>query len=448
MSQIADVERFVTQFMHRERVTGLTLSVNRHDGVHYMGSFGKKVFRSGQPADGDTIYSIASLTKQFTAVLLWQLVQESRLSADDAIARYFPTFGFPQNVTVRHLITHTSGLIGYTELEDFDIARNRAVTPSEVIQTIVGQPAAFAPGTAWQYSNTNYVLLAMLLEKIADKPYHELLRERIIRPFDLERTGSNGVEHVDANAAIGDTVFSLGEAEEATPWEPVWTLGTGNMFSTASAFARWHAALLSGRVLPPEQFAEFTQSAILADGTDAHYAWGLGVWEPAGIRELRHSGGLPGFSSGNAMYPDLGLDVVVLANTDGLDLQKSVVRPILALLTGQPFSEVLPPPSVVDSDDALLTRWMQRACAATLDEIEMTRSFSRFLTPERRRRLQGVLSAVNLERANLVSRSRRYPTTSYQFDIVYESRHILANLTLTDDGATRFLDFRESNGPA
>lgn len=447
MPKIAEIERLVTQVVRRERVTGLSLSVNRRGGVHYAGSFGERAFRSGQPADDDTIYSIASLTKQFTAVLLWQLIQESRLSADDAIAHYFPNFGFPREVTVRHLVSHTSGLIGYTELEDFDIARQRPATPNEVIQTVAGQPAAFQPGAEWQYSNTNYVLLAMLLEKIVDKPYHEILQQRILDRFELERTGCNGIGYVDANAALGDTVFSLGEVEQTTPWEPVWTLGTGNLFSTAKDLARWHAALLSGDVLPPEQFRGFTQSAILADGSDAHYAWGLGVWDVAGIRELRHSGGLPGFSSASAMYPDLGLDVVVLANTDGLDLQKSLVRPILALLSGQPLSAVLPAPTVSAAGDALLDHWMQQARGATLDQIGIAPSFSRFLTPERRRRLERVLSAVNLERATLISRSRRTPTTSYQFDVGYESRQILANLTLTGDGATRFLDFRESNSP-
>jgi D-alanyl-D-alanine carboxypeptidase len=432
--------------MRRERVTGLTLSVNRRGGVHYFGSFGEKAFRSGQPADSDTIYSIASLTKQFTAVLLWQLIQESRLSAGDAIARYFPSFGFPPEVEVRHLVSHTSGLVGYTELEDFDLARVRSVAPSEVIQTIAGRPLAFQPGTEWQYSNTNYVLLAMLLEKIADKPYHEILHQRILDRFELERTGCNGIDHVDENAALGMGVFSLGEVEATTPWEPVWTLGTGNLFSTARNMARWNAALMSGEVVPTEQLAEFTRSSILADGSDAHYAWGLGVWDPGGFRELRHTGGLPGFSTANAMYPDLGLDVVVFANTDGLELPKSVVRPILALLTDRPVNAVLPVPAVV-AKDALLAKWMQRAQAKALDLIDITPSFARFLTPARRSQLERVLSAVDLEEANLVSRSRRAPTTSYQFETMYESRPILANLSLTDEGGTRFLDFRESNAP-
>ncbi len=432
--------------MRQERVTGLTLSVNRRGSVHYIGSFGEKAFRSGQRADDDTIYSIASLTKQFTAALLWQLMQESRLSAGDAITRYFPSFGFPREIEVRHLVSHTSGLIGYTELEDFDLARSRSVTPSEVIQTIAGQPLAFKPGAEWQYSNTNYVLLAMLLEKIADKPYCEILRQRILDRFELERTGCNGIGHVDENAALGSGIFSLGEVEATTPWEPVWTLGTGNLFSTARDLARWNAALMSGEVVPTEQFAEFTRSSILIDGSDTHYAWGLGVWDPGGFRELRHTGGLPGFSTANAMYPDLGLDVVVLANSDGLELPKSVVRPILALLTEQPVNAVLPAPTAV-AGDAFLENWMQLARDARLDQLDVTPSFARFLTPARRRQLERVFTAVNLEEANLVSRSRRAPTTSYQFETVYESRPILANLSLTDDGATRFLDFRESNAP-
>ena len=446
MPVIAEIERLVKHFMRRERVTGLSLSVNSRGGVHYSGSFGEKVFGSGQPADSDTIYSIASLTKQFTAVLLWQLIQESRLSPDDAIARYFPSYGFPREVEVRHLVSHTSGLIGYTELEDFDLVRTRPVTPGEVIQTIVGQALAFVPGAEWQYSNTNYVLLAMLLEKIADKPYHEILQQRILDRFELKRTGCNGVDHVDENAAVGASIFALGDLEATTPWEPVWTLGTGNLFSTARDLARWNAALISGEVVPTAQFADFTRSAILTDGSDAHYAWGLGVWDPGGIRELRHTGGLPGFSTANAIYPDLGLDVVVLANSDGLELPKSVVRPILALLTDQPISAVLPAPTTV-TGDALFTRWLQQAREAKIAQIGITPSFSRFLTPERKVRLERILSAVNLEEANLVSRSRRHPTTSYQFETVYESRPILANLSLTGDGAMRFLDFRESNNP-
>ena len=447
MADSANIGSFVERLIERERITGLTLSVHCRGREIVRSSFGEKQIGSGDRADSQTIYAIASLTKQFTATLLLMLTEESLVGLEDPVARYFPEYGFSTDLKVQHLLFQTSGLIGYTELENFDILCRRDVPPDRVIRAALSEPPSFFPGTEWQYSNTNYVLLAMLVEKLADQPYHELLQQRVLAKLGLERTGCNGVDRIDENASAGSTYFAFGPAETAEPWSPVWTFGTGNVFSTAGDLARWNAALLSSRFLPPDGFARMTRSARLLDGTDTHYGWGLGVWSIDGVKEVRHTGGLPGFSSVSTMYPELGIDIVVLSNTEGLDLHAIVVRPIFALLTGRLPAEVSVAPTVVASDDDLLNGWLNRACSRELDALAPSSSFRRFLTPERRKRLREIISHTELEKATLVRRTRRVPTTSYQLLVDYESRHIAANLTLDDDGMTRFLDFRDWSGP-
>jgi CubicO group peptidase (beta-lactamase class C family) len=290
-------------------------------------------------------------------------------------------------------------------------------------------------------------LLGRLIEEIAGGSYADVLQRELFDPLELETTGVDDVRHVRANAADPYTAYALAAFEHADEWDPSWEYGTGGLFSTAADLIRWNAALRGGRVVSPASYARMATSAALNDGTPTAYGFGLGVNTVDGVREVRHAGGLPGFTLENVTYPDLDLDIIVLTNRDGISTNFSIVRPILARLLDRPelarFNPAAGRPVTTAAQPPDPAVWVAAARAGRVDELGLSAAFRRFLSPARRRALQALRELGDLRGASLVETSRRDPYTYFTFRLAFEQRPLLGAIHVSDTGEVAHLGFTE-----
>jgi len=434
--------------MAAQRIPGISLAIGRKGRVEYARGYGyRNVAERVQPSAATT-FGIASISKQFTAAGVMHLVERGLLSLDDPLSRFFPRIPGAAVIRIRHLLGHTSGVPGYTEVPDFDQLSRTIATPEEVVATVTERAPAFAPEGEWQYGNTNYVLLGSIIEAVSGESYEDFLSKLIFVPLGLTRTGVADNTTIRENDASCYSTYSLGDVEYAIEWDPSWAFATGGLYSTVEDLVAWNHALCSGRVISAESYARMTTSGRLKDGSDTNYGLGLFLDDLGGLREVRHSGGLPGFSLINATYPEIELDIVVLSNIGGIRTYLSIVRPILAILLDRPeialWQQPKFPASTITKSELLDPRsWIAAAREGRIDELSLEAQFKRFLKPHRRAALERLNLLGELREIELIDTDRRDPETAFAYRAVFEKRVLEASIIAVDTGEIRSVSFRE-----
>ncbi len=322
-----------TRALHEQNVPGIAVAISEHGHVVYARGFGKRSVDDNLPVDAETSFRIGSITKQFTSSSIMLLQQAGRLNIDDKLATYLPNAPHANEVTLRELLTHTSGIPGYTELESFDAASKLPTTPSRIVATIASEPLAFAPGTDWEYSNTNYILLGMVVQRVTGEPYEEFVTDRLLRPLGLSHIRFWNPLLVHHDAAMGYSSLPFEPAIHTSDWNWGWAWAAGGLDADAADLARWDAALDSGKVVSPSSFAQMSTPAKLKNGKSTGYGFGLGVPTFLKRKAVAHSGGVPGFITDNFTIPQDGVAVVVFGNSDSFQ-PAPVVRAITYALYG------------------------------------------------------------------------------------------------------------------
>jgi CubicO group peptidase (beta-lactamase class C family) len=285
------------------------------------------------PTNPSTVYRIGSITKQFTAAALLLLAEEGKLSIDDPLSKYLPGFPRGTEVTLRHLLTHTSGLRGYLSEEYFAREARLDRTTGETVAYIAAleSPYRFDPGTGWRYANSGYELLGAVIEKVSGQPFAKFLKDRILDPVGLSNTSMDDLTEIVPHRARGyDRVQgSAGKFQNATFISMSQAGAAGAMRSTAADLMKWYAALLSGKVVKPRTLSLMFEPARLKDGRLASAGrlpeqqtippskYGLGFeleWQ-GGRRVIGKSGSISGFNGWAFMYPDQKVSIVILTNT-------------------------------------------------------------------------------------------------------------------------------------
>lgn len=312
----AVVDSLVRAEIDAKRVAAVSVAVLRGSDTLVLRAWGMADVEDGTPATPTTVYRIGSITKQFTAALVMQLVDSGRLSLDDDVRRWVPAAPTQGRVvTVRQLLNHTSGIRSYTGLGPRWLSKNRLDMEADSIVALVATDSLdFEPGTQFRYNNTGYVLLGSLLEKVTGTPYATLLETRLFRPLALEQTYYCDTRRIIPQRADGYGVSPEGLVNAAflSMTQP---FSAGSLCSTVVDLVRWQRALAGGRVVSASAYEAMTTPGKLADGSAMKYAFGLSTNELAGHRMILHGGGINGFASLMMRFPDDSLDVVVLTNT-------------------------------------------------------------------------------------------------------------------------------------
>ena len=275
------VDDFVNAWRERHKIPAISVALVRDGQLVKAAGYGLANVELDVPARPETIYQSGSVGKQFTAMAVMLLVEEGKIGLDDPLTKYFT--GAPgrwKDITVRHLLTHTSGIKDWEGGKDLDYRKD--YTEAQLAQIAMKLPPDFSPGTQWSYSNTGYALLGIIVGKASGRFYGDFLKERVFAPLGMDATRIISEKDIVKNRAAG---YSL-EKDELKNQEWVSpalnTTADGSLYFTVLDVAKWDAALGAGKLLKPESYAAMWSPVRLADGTSYPYGFGWALRRAAG----------------------------------------------------------------------------------------------------------------------------------------------------------------------
>jgi D-alanyl-D-alanine carboxypeptidase len=313
-------------------VPSATVAVVRDGQLAYAQAYGAAGLEPNTAARPDMRYSIGSISKQFAAACVLLLQQDGKLSLDDHVARYLPDLTRADEVTIRELLSHTSGYQDYWPQDYVPPMMLQPVTATDIMDRWAKKPLDFDPGTSWEYSNTNYVIAGAIVEKASGMPFMEFLRQRILAPLGMRSVLDIDVGRLTESDATGYLRYALGPLHPAPKEGAGWLFAAAELAMTASDLARWDISLIDGSLLAPASYRALETEVLLANGVGTGYGLGVDVGLEGGHRVISHGGEVSGFTASNRVYPDDRAAVVVLTNQDAASGASAIAQAIGALL--------------------------------------------------------------------------------------------------------------------
>ena len=319
MATKAEFESVMAPLCRPDR-PGAAVAVRQGGQLVFAGGFGLANVEWGIPLDLDTVFRIASITKQFTAAAIMKLVEAGKLGVDDPIERRLPDYPVGSRlITIRHLLNHTSGIKSYTGLPNFAAELMRKDQDlSGVIDVFKDLPPDFEPGEKFLYSNSGYVLLGAIIEAVSGQDYETFLRETFFDPLGLTSTRYLYDAPIVPKRAAG--YERMPKLANAAPMSMTWPHAAGALGSTVNDLLRWDEALRSGEAVSPASYASMTTPGKLNDGSATAYGFGLRTGIYRGRANVGHNGGINGFLTSLVHWPGDDLTVVVLSNVIPFDV--------------------------------------------------------------------------------------------------------------------------------
>ncbi len=312
-----------------------SIAILKDGHIAYVKAYGQARLDPPTSATPEMRYSIGSVSKQFLAGAILLLVQDGKLSLDDHVGRFFPALTRSRDITIRQLLSHTSGYEDYYPLDYVAPFMQQPVTPQGILERFAGKPLNFEPGTQWQYSNTNFAVAGQILEKVTGMQLMAFLESRIFRPLGMQSPIDLNTHPLTSSDAGGYTRSGLGPLHPAMTEAPGWLYAAGELAMTAHDLAVWDQSLIERKLLHPATLDEMIKPARLKNGAPVDYALGVGISNAAGHPRLTHGGAVAGFVSDNAVWLDQGIAIAVLTNLDGSSAAGSIVSQIGTLLAGE-----------------------------------------------------------------------------------------------------------------
>lgn len=313
----AEIRGLAERTLKSGPVAGLSIGVARHGEVFLAQGFGLADLENETPATEHTVYRIGSMTKQFTAAAVMQLVEEGRLALDDPLTRLAPDLAVADpKVTLRHLLNHTSGIPSYTGSPDFERVMRGVKGPGEVLALVKDRPLNFEPGEEFSYNNTGYFVAGEILARVEGRPYDQVIAKRIFAPLGMTESTYGWEQPIVKHRAQGYKLVG-GKFVNDDPIDMLVPGGAGALASTVGDLLTWAKALQELAVVNDASYAEMTTPTRLNDGTAVDYGLGLAVVDVDGHPTVGHGGDINGFNSFIEWYPEDELTVVVLANNQG-----------------------------------------------------------------------------------------------------------------------------------
>ncbi len=328
------VDQVAHQVLEQTGVPSASLAIVRDGQIAYTHAYGKAHLDPDVMATPAMRYSIGSISKQFTATAMLMLQQEGKLSIDDAVGKYLPDLTRANEVTIRELLSHTSGYQDYWP-EDYLMPPMREPTTAQHILDVWGKkPLDFDPGTKWQYSNTNYVIAGEIVEKVSGEPLMQFLEEHIFHPLAMKEVWNSDVTKLGETDAEGYIRYALGPLRPAPKEGRGWMFAAGELAMPAYDLAQWDISVMNRALLEKKSYDELETPVKLKDGSDTHYALGMEVRMLNGHPELEHSGEVSGFVAENMVFPEDKLAIAVLTNQDASSAAGAMGRELAPLLLG------------------------------------------------------------------------------------------------------------------
>jgi len=304
------VDDFVKAEIQKQHIAGVSIAVIKDGKIVKAEGYGLANIELNVPAKAETVYKIGSVSKQFIASGIMLLIDEGRISLDDKISKFLD--GTPEtwkDITVRHLLTHTSGIV--REAPGFDPMKIQ--NDADVIKTAYSLPLRFQPGEKWEYCNVGYFTLAEIIRKVTAKPWPDYLKERLFAPLEMNATRTTTMTDLILNRANG-YLWKTGNQQNAEIYFALRP--SGAFLSTVLDLAKWDAALYTDKLLKQSVREQMWTPVKLINGATHPYGFGWELSTRAGHRVVSHGGSLPGFRAALYRFVNDKLTVVVLTNSD------------------------------------------------------------------------------------------------------------------------------------
>lgn len=305
------IEEYLRKEMQAQHIPGVALAIVKDGKIVLARGYGFANVEHQIPVKPETIFQSGSTGKQFTATAVMMLVEEGKLSLEDKITKYFPDAPESwRDITIRHLLTHTSGMTDYPS--DFDMRRD--YTEDELFQRMKPIPLAFQPGEKWSYSNLAYVTLGILIHKVSGKFYGDFLHERVFKPLEMSTARIISETDIIPNRAAGYRLVN-GQLKNQNWVSPsLNTTADGALYLTVYDMAKWDAALYTETLLKRSSLEQMWTPVKLNDGKTFPYGFGWALGEVRGHRIIEHGGAWQGFKAQISRYVNDKLTIILFAN--------------------------------------------------------------------------------------------------------------------------------------
>ncbi|MFN3939855.1 MAG: serine hydrolase, partial [Chitinophagales bacterium] len=300
----------------------------------YRKAFGMASLELAVPLKEDHVFAIGSMTKQFTGVCILQLAQEGKLHLQDNINKYLPDYNtHGRKITIEHLLTHTSGIPGFTELDTFASILNKDVTPPELLALFQEEELLFEPGSDWSYSNSGYNVAGVIIEKVSGMKYEDYLQKKIFDPLHMTSTTTGSKNKIIPRMVNG---YSPGAASYSPAREFSWTwpFAAGMIVSNVDDLLKWDEALYTNKILNEEYRKIAFQNYVLSTGDSANYGYGWAIGNFEDKKIIRHGGAIDGFLSDAMRIPSAHLYIAILTNNtkqSPVDITNEIANTLLNL---------------------------------------------------------------------------------------------------------------------
>lgn len=326
------IDRAAQDVLVQTGVPSASIAVVKDGEIAYVQAYGSARLEPPAPAKPEMRYSVGSISKQFTSAAVLLLAEEGKVSLDDPVGKYIPNLTRSNEVTIRQLLSHTSGYQDYWPQDYVPPFMTHPITADRILDLWARKALDFDPGTQWQYSNTNYVIAGVIVEKVSGKPLLTFLNERVFAPVGMQRVENIDLKGLGPEDATGYMRYALGPLRVAPKEGPGWLFAAGELAMPANQLAKWDISMLRQQLLKPASYKEMETEVRLRNGSGTGYALGLQTGNINGHRVVRHGGEVSGYTAANVVFPDDNIAIVVLTNQDAVSASGSLARKIADLL--------------------------------------------------------------------------------------------------------------------
>jgi CubicO group peptidase (beta-lactamase class C family) len=328
----ASIDSVAHEALARTGAPSASIAIVRDGQLAYANAYGNAHISPPLVATTVMRYSIGSVSKQFTATGILLLAEQGKLSLEDKVGRWLPALTHANDVTIRQILSMTSGYQDYWPQDYVMPSMLKPITAQQIVDQWGKKPLDFSPGTKWQYSNTNYVIAGLIIEKASGTPFVDFLRQNIFAPLHMA-----SVSIVD-DAPLGPADperylrYALGPLRPAPKEGKGWLFAAGELAMTPSDLAKWDESVIDQTILKPASYHTQQTTVLLNDGTSTGYGLGVGIGRYNGHRLVSHNGEVSGFTTQNSIFPDDRIAIVVTANLDATDAPAAIAQRVADIL--------------------------------------------------------------------------------------------------------------------
>ena len=423
-----EIDEIARQALTATGVPSASVALVEGGRVTYVKAYGQARLEPAQPASSGMRYSIGSISKQFTAAAILLLQEEGKVSLDDHVEKFVPGLTRGNEVTVRQLLSHTSGYQDYWPQDYVPPFMRTPVTAQKILDLWARKPLDFEPGTKWQYSNTNFVIAGLIVEKASGMPFLDFLRQRIFQPLDMKSVADVDQNTLAATDATGYFRFALGPLRVAPKEGKGWLFAAGELAMTADDLQKWNISLIKKSLLKPESYKLLETEVRLKDGGSTSYGLGIGVIHNAGHLILRHGGEVSGFTAASLVLPEDGIAIVALTNQDAANASGKIANGIMNRV-----ADLGPAPD--PTHDEQVRKILDGLAHGKIDRSLFSSNANDYFSETALKDYEASLAALGkVESMHLTSTGNRGGMTFWNYAIKYPARSVNISIYVLADG--------------